>query len=72
MMNRHRTNVCSNNKVMAITEELKDGMQLMGFNMIPSFDFSKSIAPLTRLRVVTGYCVATGYLLIHCQTCDSC
>ena len=61
MMDRHRVNVCSNDNVMPITEKMKDGMQSLSLGEIPSFDFSGSIATLTCLRVVTGYCVVTSY-----------
>ena len=43
MMDWHRTNVCSNNNVMLITEEIKEGMQPLSVGEIPSFVFSESI-----------------------------
>ena len=58
-MDWHRANVCSNNNVMPINEKMKDGMQLLSSGVLPSFDFSELITPLTWLRVVTGYCVMT-------------
>ena len=67
----HRANICSNNNVMPITEKMKDGMQLLSFREIPSFDFSELIASLSWLMVVAGYCVMTSYCFIPGQRRDS-
>ena len=38
-------------------------MQPMSFGEIPAFDLSESIAPLTWLVVVSGYCIVTVIVL---------
>ena len=72
MMDRYCANVYSNNNGMPSIEEINDGMHPLSFGKIPLFDFSESIALLTWLRVVTGYCVVTCYCPMPRHRRDSC